>query len=146
MIEELSRKELDLFSREQAFRDFKNDLHNAKVLDEIFFESLFLSNQIKNDLFSNDLLSQKYDTFAMRFIYESNKTEGSRIPLEAVEQIINQKKYTYKVQNEIREVENSLKAWEFLNKKFVFNVSNIKKLYHILTAELLQENGQKYPR
>lgn len=145
-IEELSRKEFEFLSGRWGYGDFKNDLHNPEILDEVFFESIFLSNKIHNLLLRDDALDRKYETFAIRFIYESNKTEGSRIPLEAVEQIIQQKKYAYKIKNEITEVENSLRAWEFLGKKFVFNVANIKKLYHILTTGLLQENGQKYPR
>ncbi|MDP2104143.1 MAG: Fic family protein [Candidatus Gracilibacteria bacterium] len=145
-IEELSRKEFEFLSNQQRYKEFKNDLYNPEILDEVFSESIFLSNIINNHLLPNDVLNQKYQAFAIRFIYESNKTEGSRIPLEAVEQIIQQKKYVYKIKNEIIEVENSLRAWEFVNKKFIFNRANIKKLYHILTTGLLQESGQKYPR
>jgi hypothetical protein len=50
------------------------------------------------------------------------------------------------VKNEIQEVKNSILSWDFLNNKFIFNEANIKKLYHILTKNLLQENGEKYPR
>jgi hypothetical protein len=65
--------------------------------------------------------------------------EGSKIPHEEVEKIIENKKYTYKVKNEIQEVKNSKLAWDFLNTKFIFNEANIKKIYHILTKDLLQE-------
>jgi Fic family protein len=33
-----------------------------------------------------------------------------------------------------------------MNEKFVFNVSNIKKIYHILTKDLLMNSWDKYPR
>ena len=52
----------------------------------------------------------------------------------------------YKIKNEIKEVENSIKSRKFLQKKFLWNIAHIKKLYHLLTKNLLQENGNFYPR
>jgi hypothetical protein len=50
------------------------------------------------------------------------------------------------VKNEIKEVKNSIKAREFLQSNFLRNFANIKKLYHMLTKDLLQESGNPYPR
>jgi hypothetical protein len=41
---------------------------------------------------------------------------------------------------------NSKKAWDYLLNEFTFTKAKIKKLYHILTKDLLQETGDKYPR
>jgi len=145
-LRELSEKEFALTSSDEKYTRFRAELHNPEVFDTVIRESILLTNQIHNPLLPNAALDRKYEDFAIRFIYESNKTEGSKIPLEAVKNIIEQKRYAYKVANEIREVENSLKTWRFIHERFVFNVANIKKVYHTLTAGLLQENGQKYPR
>lgn len=142
-IKEISKKEFDFLKWLSSYQIFKNELYHPDLLDEVYFQSVYLSNQIEN----NDTdLNIKYNDFPIKFIYESNKTEWSKIPFESVQQIIKEKKYAYKVKNEITEVENSLKVWEFINTWFLFNVANIKKLYHILTNWLLQENGLKYPR
>lgn len=82
----------------------------------------------------------------MEFIYHSNNIEGSKIPKNEIANIIQGKKLTYKVKNEIKEVENSIKARTFLQDNFLRNIANIKKLYHILTKDLLQETGIPYPR
>ncbi|MEA3305011.1 MAG: Fic family protein [Patescibacteria group bacterium] len=60
--------------------------------------------------------------------------------------MIEEKKYTYSLKNEIQEVKNSQQAFDFINQKFVFNQTNIKRLYHILTKSLLKSNGTKYRR
>lgn len=144
-IKELSKKEFDFLQSLSSYQEFKTELYNPELLDEVYLNSIFVANQINNDLFSSHFI-QKYDDFPIKFIYESNKTEWSKIPFESVEQIIKEKKYAYKVKNEIIEVQNSLKVWEFIDTWFLFNVANIKKLYHILTNWLLQENWLKYPR
>lgn len=144
-IKELSKKEFSFLSSQNSFYNFKTELYNPDLLDEVYFESIYLSNQMSNKIPSNSV-NLKHKDFPIKFIYESNKTEWSKIPYESVKQIIKEKKYIYKVKNEILEVKNSLKVWEFINSSFLFNVSNIKKLYHILTNWLLQENWLKYPR
>jgi len=84
--------------------------------------------------------------FPKKFIFNSNNIEGSKISEDEVNKIIENKKYKYKIKNEIKEVENSIDSWLFIKDKFIFNESNIKKVYHKLTKNLLQETGIKYPR
>ena len=81
-----------------------------------------------------------------KYINRILELEGSKISEKEVEKIIENKKYAYKIKNEIREVENSIISWIFIKKSFLFNEIHIKKLYHLLTKQLLQENGEKYPR
>jgi Fic family protein len=85
-------------------------------------------------------------TFPEEFIYHSNHIEGSKIPKSEVANILQGKKLAYKVKNEVQEVKNSLQARTFLQSDFLWNIANIKKLYHILTKDLLQETGIFYPR
>jgi predicted ATPase len=82
----------------------------------------------------------------VEFIYNSNNIEGSKIPRKEIEKIMQNKKLAYKVKNEVIEVQNSIKSWHFLQKNFIWNEANIKKLYHMLTKNLLQETGIPYPR
>lgn len=95
-------------------------------------------------LFFDNAFSKKYNTrlieFPQRFIYESNKTEGSRIPFDQLQLIFQEKKTTHKNNLEIQEVKNSIDVWDFLEQDFVFNEANIKKIYHKLTKNLLMES------
>lgn len=73
------------------------------------------------------------DQFVLDFVYNSNRSEGSRIEREDFMKIVEKKKSKYPNQNEILEIKNSFALWEFLQKKFVWNEAYIKKCYHILT-------------
>ena len=87
-----------------------------------------------------------YNNFYKYFIYESNKTEGSRIPFAEIQKLFEIWHTSYKNKNEIQEVINSKKAWDYLLNEFTFTKAKLKKLYHILTKNLFQETGSKYPR
>ena len=63
--------------------------------------------------------------FAIKFIYNSNNIEGSKIPEEAVKKIINEGKLNYKNKNEAREALNSIRACNYL-KDFNFNIDSLK--------------------
>lgn len=154
---ELTKKEFNFISLLDSYKLFLKETYNKDLLENIVFNSRLLYNYIEVsniDMdFEEKILSKSiaWDlwlqyTFPKKFIYNSNNIEWSKIPESEVEKIIESKKYRYKVKNEIQEVENSIKSWEFLNKKFIFNEANIKKLYHILTKDLSQENWEKYPR
>lgn len=153
----LTKKECDFIFDSESYDNFSLEIYNEWVLKDVIFKSKYLSNNIevlklldKNNilLYTNWSLSKQWfeNSFPVEFIFNSNNIEGSKIPQEEVEKIIENKKYTYKIQNEIQEVKNSIKAWSFINEKFIFNEANIKKVYHILTKNLLQENGLVYPR
>lgn len=95
-------------------------------------------------LFFDTIISEKFNArlleFPQRFIYESNKTEGSRIPFDQLQLIFQEKKTQYKNKREIQEVKNSIDVWNFLERDFIFNEANIKKVYHKLTQKLLMES------
>ncbi len=83
--------------------------------------------------------------FAIKFIFNSNNIEGSKIPEEIVKKIIETGKLDHKNKNEAREALNSINAFEYL-KDFNFNFESIKRLYYLLTNKLLMENGELYPK
>lgn len=158
-LNKLTNKEFDLISLEYYYIDFLDKIYNKDLLYNVLSKSKKLWNIIEvTNSFDNNIIDinlvrksnfvKNWDSFIFpkKFIYNSNNIEWSKIPEEEVEKIFKNKKYRYKIKNEIQEVENSIKAWDFLNKKFIFNEANIKKLYHILTKDLLQENHEKYPR
>ncbi len=78
------------------------------------------------------------------FVYHSNKSEGSRIAYDDFLKVVQNKKPTTKNKNEIKEVENSFLARDFLMSGFVRNEANIKKLHKILTTWLIGEDGKPY--
>lgn len=84
--------------------------------------------------------------FAKEFIFNSNNIEGSKIPPEKVREIIDKGYSTYQDKNEVKEVKNSILAFEFLQKSFKFNISSIKRLYYVLTKDLLIDKKILYPR
>ena len=153
----ITEKESDLIFNTDAYKKFEAEVYNKKILKDIVFKSKFLDNYIKTlwllEKNHSDLYLKWYryknwlkDSFPVEFIFNSNSIEWSKIPEDEVKKIIENKKYIYKIKNEIREVENSIKVWNFINEKFIFNEANIKKVYHILTKNLLQSNWNKYPR
>ena len=83
--------------------------------------------------------------FAIEFIFQSNAIEGSRLSRNEVVKII-EGKYIKKSLNkkEVIEVQNSLRAFEFIrSKKFKINQKNIKKLHQIITVNLDVKQGYK---
>lgn len=168
----ITKKQSEFIFESESYKNFENEIYNKEILKEVIFKSIFLTNNIEvldlfddkkedfdkktlwQELSKSEILYKQWQAFSLllktifpiKFIYHSNNIEGSKIPQEEVEKIIQNKKYTYKVKNEIQEVKNSQEAWNFLNIKFVFNEANIKKVYHILTKKLLQETGLPYPR
>jgi Fic family protein len=143
-------------------------LDNLKeISDEEFkFKSGFL-NQIKKELSYNESLPDKIEIksininnllegkkcekevsteFAKEFIFNSNNIEGSKIPPEKVREIIDKGDTTYDNRNEIKEVKNSILAFEYLQKSFKFNSNSIKRLYHILTKDLFMSGNIAYPK
>lgn len=156
-IKELTKKEVLHIATTIWYLRFKEETYDDKMLEELLFQSKLLYNYIEASRLNIDFehevvlksatwISWMQEIFPKEFIYNSNHIEWSRIPKEEVEKIIRENKYKHKIKNEIQEVRNSLKAWNFLQENFVFNIANIKKLYHVLTKDLLQETGERYPR
>ncbi len=158
---QLTKKECEFIYNSQSYKNFLIYFYSEDLLNRVIFQSKLFSNSVdiisciqKNKITCdievlsiwNNIKTWLEYVFPKKFIYNSNNIEGSKIPEEEVEKIIDDKKYKYKLKNEIQEVENSIKSWNFIKEKFLFNEVNIKKLYHILTKDLLQETGVRYPR
>lgn len=102
------------------------------------FKYLFLAK-------SDFQLEQFWRDFAIKFIFESNAIEGSRLSEKEVENIV-KKKYLKKdiTKKEILEVENSIKAFKLINSKsFKLNQRTIVNLHKILVDGLEIETGYK---
>ena len=72
--------------------------------------------------------------------------EGSKIPVERVKEIIETGDTKNNNRNEIKEVKNSIIAFEYIKKGFKFNIDSIKKVYHILIKDLTREGNLPYPK
>lgn len=140
-IEELSNEEYKF--RNQFLEKVKKEIsHNNNLSERIELKSIKIDNLIdgKN---CEPLVNAE---FAKEFIFNSNNIEGSRIPPERVREIIDTGDTKYDNRNEVIEVKNSIQAFEYLQKKFKFNLSSIKRLYHILTKNLYMEGNVPYPK
>lgn len=83
--------------------------------------------------------------FAIKFIFNSNNIEGSKIPEEAVKKIIETGNLSYENKNEAREALNSIDAFGYID-DFNFNFASTKRLYYLLTDRLVMDNGNPYPK
>ena len=138
-IDDISRRELEL---RKDFLDTLNLVHNKNLLYQNELKSIEMNNlfEIKNN---KDLILVE---FAKEFIFNSNNIEGSKIPADEVKKIIENGDSRYRNRNEVKEVFNSIKAFEYIQKGFKFNISSIKRLYYLLTENLTMSNGEPYPR
>ncbi|KHO54937.1 MAG: filamentation induced by cAMP protein Fic [archaeon GW2011_AR19] len=149
-------------SKEKYILDHLDELSN----EEYLFRCQFL-DKIKNKLSYSQLLPGQTELktikiknysegkrceklidaeFAAEFIFNSNNIEGSKIPPNKVREIIEKGNTQYENKNEVKEVKNSIIAYEYLKKRFKFNISSIKRLYHLLTKDLVMENKLLYPK
>lgn len=139
-LDEITKKELEF--RSSFLRPIKDKLSHNENLPKIIEEKAIRINNLKEiKKFPKEIDAD----FAIKFIFNSNNIEGSKIPEEAVKKIIQTGKLNYKNKNEARESLNSIDAFEYL-KDFNFNLESIKRLYYILVNKLLMENGNSYPR
>jgi Fic family protein len=102
-----------------------------------FKYAFYLFSSFKKDIFWRD--------FAIKFIFESNSIEGSRLSRDEIENII-KNKYIKKSVNrkEILEVENSIEAFNKIqNNEFKLNQNNIKDLHKTIVDGLGVEFGYK---
>ncbi len=140
-LESISQEEFSF--RKKYLKDVISKIsHNPHLPGEIELKSIILNNLIeaKN-------CEEKVDIeFAKEFIFNSNNIEGSKIPPDVVRDIIDRGDTRYADKNEVKEVKNSILACDYLKKSFKFNISSIKRLYHILTKDLEMQKGILYPR
>ena len=114
--EKITQKELLFWKSQKSYQNFAEDLYDSQILEKVVYKSLYIQNM----LFFDTQLSEKYNeellNFPKRFIYESNKTEGSRISFEQLQIIWKSQKSSHKNTYEIQEVKNSIALWNFLQK------------------------------
>lgn len=144
-ISDLSEKECEKIFSSEIFLNFKEKIYNKEVLEKIIFSSRIYFNSLEWLVsFNKNYVFEK--NFIKKFVYESNRAEWSKIKESEVFKIFENKKINHWNKNEIQEVENSIEVFNFMNEKFIFNIWNIKKAYHILTKNLVQESWGFYPR
>jgi Fic family protein len=140
-LQELSKKELEI--RKKYLEQLKQQLsHKESLPEQVELKSIKITNYLEGKNCKDFI----YTEFAKEFIFNSNNIEGSKIPPERVKEIIDKGETKYKERNEVKEVENSIKALKYLQDSFKFNISSIKRLYHILTENLFREGNQHYPK
>ena len=140
-LESLKNKEIDLIS-ENITNLFTNkiDLSLYREIEKtrINFKYYFwaLSKKEADTFWRN---------FAIRFIFESNRIEGSRLSQDEIKNIVNNKYIKKNTERkEILEVENSIKAFNRIrNNGFKLNQNNIKQLHKIVVGGLDVELGYK---
>jgi len=124
----------DIFNIERGLIDTYKKIEKTRIQ----FKYLFLNSSEKNEsIFWRD--------FAIKFIFESNSIEGSRLSEKEVENIV-KKNYIKKSldRKEIIEVENSIKAFKKIKEsKFRLNQNSIKELHEIIVNNLGIETGYK---
>ena len=110
------------------------EIEKTRIQFKYYFYSI---SQKKNELFWRD--------FAIKFIFESNSIEGSRLSENEIKNII-KNNYVKKSldRKEILEVENSIKAFNHIKGgKFKLNQNNIKNLHKKIVNNLGIEFGYK---
>ena len=140
-IEEISKKEYDI--RAEELKGLVEILsHSQKLVEDMEYKSILINNLIEGKRCKNEI----YTEFAEEFIFNSNNIEGSRIPPEEVKRIIEKGDTRYEDANEVKEVENSIKAFKYIQNGFKFNNDSLKRLYHILTEGLVRDGNKPYPK
>ncbi|MFT4343831.1 MAG: Fic family protein [Candidatus Woesearchaeota archaeon] len=140
-LDKISNEELN--AKAKSLNKLKSAVpYNEKRVQRVELKAI----QIQNLLEAKNCAKLIYTEFAKEFIFNSNNIEGSKIPPESVREIIDNGNTRYKNKNEVREVENSIRAFEYLQTGFKFNIPSIKRLYYILTKDLTMENNLPYPK
>ena len=140
-IDEISKKELEF--KKQFLQKLKPLFpYKEKDLIETELNSIKINNLIE----AKNCKEFIHTEFIKEFIFNSNNIEGSKIPPERVREIIDKGETHYKEKNEVKEVENSIKAFLYLKNSFKFNINSIKRLYYLLTKDLVREGNQPYPK
>ncbi len=137
----ISEKELEL--RKKGLDQLKESLtYNLSLPEQIELKSIKINNLLEG----KNCQKEAYIEFAKEFIFNSNNMEGSKIPPERVREIIDKGETKYQNRNEVKEVQNSIKAFEYVQKSFNFNLTSIKRLYYLLTKGLYREGNLPYPK
>jgi Fic family protein len=146
-IQKLIKQNEDFFNKKELEIRLEQ-INNLKIgyNHHVFPELESLNSKFQIQLFENKEKQTKQEISYLKFfIHNSNAIEGSKITFEEVVKIIDKKKSAHKDKSEVLEVINSIKAWNYLKNDFIFNETSLKKLYSILTKDLIMESGKKYP-
>ncbi len=138
-LDALSEKE---FEMRKPLIDNLDMTHSKKLLFDIELMSIKINNLIEIKDNEEFVLIE----FAKEFIFNSNRIEGSKIPACEVKKLIETGSRKHNIPNEVREVFNSIDAMNYIQKGFKFNIASVKRLYYVLTAGLVMQNGEPYPR
>ena len=139
-LDKITKEELDF--KLGFLKPVNKDLsHNDDLPEKIEEKSIKINNLNEIKKYPKSVETD----FAIKFIFNSNNIEGSKIPQSVVKKIIETGNLGYKNKNEAREALNSIDAFEYL-KDFNFNIASIKRLYYILTNKLLMDNKNPYPK
>lgn len=139
--EYLCQEEFDL--RKGFLQQIKDKItHNPELPEKVELKAIKINNLIEGKNRSEIIETE----FAKEFIFNSNNIEGSKIPPERVKEIIDTGDTKYKNRNEVREVENSIAAIQYIRKSFKFDLTSLKRLYNILTKDLVREGNHPYPK
>jgi len=139
-LDKITKKELDF--KLKFLKTVNKELsHDDKLPEKIEEKAIKINNLKEIKKYPESVETD----FAIKFIFNSNNIEGSKIPEQAVKKIIETGNLSYKNKNEAREALNSIDAFEYL-KDFNFNLESIKRLYYRLTKRLLMDNGDPYPK
>ncbi len=140
-VEYLSKEEFNF--RKKFLKQIKEKIsHNKNIPEKVEMKAIKINN-LSEGKNCQELLDIE---FSKEFIFNSNNIEGSKIPAEKVREIIDSGETKYKNKNEVKEVENSIKAFDYLKNSFKFNLSSIKRLYYLLTKDLVMEGNGPYPK
>ena len=132
---------LEYKKRAPLLEAINQKLYNTKTLHEMEKNTILLSNHLE----SRKAEEEFFNVFAKEFIFNSNNIEGSKIPREKVIEIIEKGNTKYENRNEVKEVKNSIIAFQYLQDDFKFNQKSLMKLYSLLTSDLKREDGADYP-
>ena len=138
-LDSLSEKEFEL---RKPFVEHLDMTYSEKLVFDIERLSVKIDNLLEAKANRDSVLIE----FAKEFIFNSNNIEGSRIPAREVKRIIETGNTRYQNSNEVKEVYNSIDAMSYIQQGFKFNIASVKRLYYILTKDLLMSNGLPYPK
>jgi len=140
---DLSKKEKRLIKESLSKMFYVSEIFSVERLEKI--ENLRIDFKYKILELSNFEKTRLWTRYAVQFIFESNAIEGSKLSPKEVNSII-KKEYIKKTteKREIKEVRNSIKAFDLIrSKKFKLNQHQIINLHKLLVDGLGISVGYK---
>ncbi len=142
-LDKLMAKEESLI--EEYINVVHKDTYNINTKEFLLLEKARIALKYRFESLSKNELKKIWKHIAVKFIFESNALEGSRLSASEVDAIV-RSKYIKKNLNrkEVIEVENSIKAFEYIRSgDFVLNQRSIIALHALITNNLDISIGYK---